>query len=66
MIGCEGLARIRMQKAATSELDVSYPIRSECQADVPKTRFKLRVTSLLLLLCYLLIPFVIWCVLFHV
>lgn len=42
MIGCEGLARIRMQKAATSELDVSYPIRSECQADVPKTRFKLR------------------------
>ncbi|KAK6141647.1 hypothetical protein DH2020_024620 [Rehmannia glutinosa] len=29
--------------AATEELDSYYPIRPECQADVPKTRFKARV-----------------------
>ncbi|CAI9776675.1 unnamed protein product [Fraxinus pennsylvanica] len=29
--------------AATEELDSYFPIRPECQADVPKTRFKARV-----------------------
>ncbi|KAI3449797.1 hypothetical protein Pfo_006462 [Paulownia fortunei] len=29
--------------SATEELDAYYPIRPECQADVPKTRFKARV-----------------------
>lgn len=42
MLGCEGLGGILKKKAETSELDVFYPIRSECHADIPKTRFKLR------------------------
>ncbi|XP_062149420.1 rab GTPase-activating protein 22-like [Alnus glutinosa] len=42
MLGCEGLGGILRKKAGTSELDVFYPITSECHADVPKTRFKLR------------------------
>lgn len=43
MLGFESLVRILlMKKAGTSELDVVYPIRSECQADNPKTHFKLR------------------------
>ncbi|KAM6545997.1 hypothetical protein CsatB_026733 [Cannabis sativa] len=32
-----------MRKASTTELEVFYPIRTECQEDVPKTRFKLEV-----------------------
>lgn len=31
-----------MKKASTAELETFYPIRPECQEDVPKTRFKLR------------------------
>ncbi|KAG7989654.1 hypothetical protein I3843_03G249900 [Carya illinoinensis] len=42
MLGCDGLAGVLMKRDGTSELDVFYPVRSECQADVPKTRFKLR------------------------
>ncbi|XP_059431976.1 rab GTPase-activating protein 22-like isoform X2 [Corylus avellana] len=42
MVGCEGLGGILMKKDGTSELDMFYPIRSECHADIPKTRFKLR------------------------
>jgi hypothetical protein len=50
-----------MKKAGTSELDVVYPIRSECQADNPKTHFKLRVSSLLLPFGHLLISFILCC-----
>lgn len=42
MVGCEGLSTLCINEAGTSELEVFYPIRSECQAAVPKTRFKLR------------------------
>ena len=48
-----------MKKAGTSELDVVYPIRSECQADNPKTHFKLRVSSLLLPFGHVLISFIL-------
>lgn len=37
------MALFFMRKASTAELDVFYPIRPECQVDVPKTRFRLRV-----------------------
>lgn len=57
MLGCEGLGGILKKKAETSELDVFYPIRSECHADIPKTRFKLRVSSLPLPFGHLLISF---------
>ncbi|BFG42932.1 TBC1 domain family member 15 isoform X1 [Prunus yedoensis var. nudiflora] len=36
------MALFFMRKASTAELDVFYPIRPECQVDVPKTRFRLR------------------------
>ncbi|KAM3683319.1 hypothetical protein ACB098_12G138000 [Castanea mollissima] len=42
MVDFKGLARLFMKKDGTSELDVVYPIKSECQAEMPKTRFKLR------------------------
>ncbi|KAK7832605.1 tbc1 domain family member 15, partial [Quercus suber] len=42
MVDLKGLARLFMKKDGTSELDVVYPIKSECQAEMPKTRFKLR------------------------
>ncbi|XP_060970703.1 rab GTPase-activating protein 22-like isoform X1 [Cannabis sativa] len=42
MIGCEKMASLFMRKASTAELEIFYPIRTECQEDVPKTRFKLR------------------------
>uniref|UniRef100_A0A803QSV0 Rab-GAP TBC domain-containing protein n=1 Tax=Cannabis sativa TaxID=3483 RepID=A0A803QSV0_CANSA len=41
MIGCEKMVSPFMRKASTTELEVFYPIRTECQEDVPKTRFKL-------------------------
>lgn len=31
-----------MRKASTAELDAFYPVREECQVDIPKTRFRLR------------------------
>lgn len=37
------MAAFFLRKASTAELDVFYPVRPECQADVPPTRFKLRV-----------------------
>lgn len=44
MLGCVNVSRILMTNtAATTELDAFYPIRSECQAEVPKTRFKIKV-----------------------
>jgi hypothetical protein len=61
MLGCEGLGGILRKKAGTSELDVFYPITSECHADVPKTRFKLRVSSLPLPFGHLLISFLLHC-----
>lgn len=36
------MAKLFMKKASTAELETFYPIRPECQEDVPKTRFKLR------------------------
>ncbi|EXB53496.1 TBC1 domain family member 15 [Morus notabilis] len=36
------MAALFMKKASTAELETFYPIRPECQKDVPKTRFKLR------------------------
>ncbi|BBH10167.1 Ypt/Rab-GAP domain of gyp1p superfamily protein [Prunus dulcis] len=36
------MALFFMRKASTAELDAFYPIRAECQVDVPKTRFRLR------------------------
>ncbi|XP_050364025.1 rab GTPase-activating protein 22 [Argentina anserina] len=30
------------KKASTAELDAFYPVRRDCQVDVPKTRFRLR------------------------
>ncbi|XP_050251771.1 GTPase-activating protein gyp7 isoform X2 [Quercus robur] len=42
MMDFKGLARHFMKKDGTSELDVVYPIKSECQAEMPKTGFKLR------------------------
>ncbi|XP_062080188.1 rab GTPase-activating protein 22 isoform X1 [Humulus lupulus] len=42
MIGCQNMASLFMRKASTAELEIFYPIRTECQEDVPKTRFKLR------------------------
>jgi hypothetical protein len=50
-----------MKKAGTSELDMFYPIRSECHADIPNTRFKLRVSSLPLPFGHLLISFLSYC-----
>lgn len=59
MVDFKGLARLFMKKDGTSELDVVYPIKSECQAEMPKTRFKLRVSSPLLPFGHLLncLPF---------
>lgn len=36
-------------KSASEELDAYYPVRPECAADVPKTRFKARVCTNVLL-----------------
>ena len=44
MLGCVKLSGILMTNtAAATELDAFYPIRPECQADIPKTRFKIKV-----------------------
>lgn len=32
-----------MKNSSSEELDTYYPVRPECLADVPKTRFKARV-----------------------
>lgn len=32
-----------MKRSSDAELNTFFPIRPECQADVPKTRFKPRV-----------------------
>ncbi|XP_027365914.1 TBC1 domain family member 15 isoform X4 [Abrus precatorius] len=42
MIGCEGLWRVLMKSSGATELNTFYPIREECQADVPTTHFKPR------------------------
>lgn len=44
-----------MRKASTAELDAFYPVREECQVDIPKTRFRLRViiVPFALHFCYL-------------
>ncbi|XP_038896206.1 TBC1 domain family member 15-like isoform X1 [Benincasa hispida] len=43
MFGCVKLSGILMTNtAAATELDAFYPIRSECQAEIPKTRFKIK------------------------
>ncbi|KOM35166.1 hypothetical protein LR48_Vigan02g131600 [Vigna angularis] len=42
MIGCGGLFGVLMKSAGTTELNAFYPIRPECQADVPAPRFKPR------------------------
>uniref|UniRef100_A0A0A0K4N1 Rab-GAP TBC domain-containing protein n=1 Tax=Cucumis sativus TaxID=3659 RepID=A0A0A0K4N1_CUCSA len=43
MLGCVKLSGILMTNtAAATELDAFYPIRPECQADIPKTRFKIK------------------------
>ncbi|XP_047172777.1 rab GTPase-activating protein 22-like isoform X1 [Vigna umbellata] len=44
MIGCGGLFGVLMKSAGTTELNAFYPIRPECQADVPAPRFKPRVS----------------------
>ncbi|KAF3436126.1 hypothetical protein FNV43_RR23218 [Rhamnella rubrinervis] len=36
------MAALFMKKPSTAELDAYYPVRSECQDGIPKTRFKLR------------------------
>ena len=43
MIGCGGLWSVLMKSSGTTELNDFYPIRPECQSDVPTTRFKPRV-----------------------
>ena len=62
MMDFKGLARHFMKKDGTSELDVVYPIKSECQSEMPKTRFKLRVSSPLLPFGHLLNSFILRCV----
>ncbi|KAL9318601.1 hypothetical protein ACSQ67_015118 [Phaseolus vulgaris] len=42
MIGCGGLCRFLMKSSGTTELNAFYPIRAECQGDVPAPRFKPR------------------------
>ncbi|KAL2992209.1 hypothetical protein AAZX31_10G036700 [Glycine max] len=42
MVGCEGLWGVLMKSSGTTELNTFYPIKAECQADVPATRFKPR------------------------
>ncbi|KAE9589916.1 putative Rab-GTPase-TBC domain-containing protein [Lupinus albus] len=43
MIGYGGLCkRVFMMKSGATELDTFYPVRPECQNDVPHTRFKPR------------------------
>ncbi|XP_019433050.1 PREDICTED: TBC1 domain family member 15 [Lupinus angustifolius] len=43
MIGCGGLwRRVFMMSSGATELNTFYPIRPECQNDVPVTRFKPR------------------------
>ncbi|KAK7355945.1 hypothetical protein VNO80_15210 [Phaseolus coccineus] len=42
MFGCEGLCRFLMKSSGTTELNAFYPIRPECQGDVPAPRFKPR------------------------
>jgi len=44
MIGCGGLFGVLMKSSGTTELNAFYPIRPECQADVPAPRFKPRVS----------------------
>ncbi|XP_048429768.1 TBC1 domain family member 15-like isoform X3 [Pyrus x bretschneideri] len=36
------MALFFMKKASTAELDAFYPVRPECQVDIPKTHFRLR------------------------
>jgi len=48
MIGCFGLLSVLMKRSGTTELNDFYPIRPECKADVPTTRFKPRVKLLFL------------------
>lgn len=73
---CFELTGVRaMKNSSSEELDSYYPVRPECLADVPKTRFKARVCwknitffpfSMLLhyvWFCSLLFLF-IWCVIF--
>ncbi|KAK0581343.1 hypothetical protein LWI29_012601 [Acer saccharum] len=40
--GLEGMASLLLRKSGGEDLDVFYPIRPECQADVPKIRFRAR------------------------
>ncbi|KAK7345750.1 hypothetical protein VNO77_16361 [Canavalia gladiata] len=42
MIGCGGLWSGLMKSSGATELNAFYPIRPECEADVPTTRFKPR------------------------
>lgn len=44
MVCCEGLTGILMKNSANGEVDSFYAIRPECQSDVPKIRFKPRVS----------------------
>ena len=43
MVCCEGWTGILMKNSSNGEMDSFYAIRPECQADVPKIRFKPRV-----------------------
>lgn len=59
-------------KSSSEELDAYYPVRAECAADVPKTRFKARVCScavfdfllfdVLLRLCRLVLCEILWAI----
>ena len=43
MVGWAAIAEIFGRNAGTEELEAFYPIRPECIADIPKTRFRPRV-----------------------
>ncbi|KAK7393380.1 hypothetical protein VNO78_21933 [Psophocarpus tetragonolobus] len=42
MVGCERIWSVLMKSSGTTELNAFYPIKPECQADVPTTHFKPR------------------------
>jgi len=65
MIGYFGLCSVLMKRSGTTELNDFYPIRPECKADVPATRFKPRVKLLFLYIkCFILCLYPFGCVLF--
>ncbi|WRX09707.1 Rab-GAP-TBC domain - like 2 [Theobroma cacao] len=57
MVGWEAIAGMFGKNAGTEDLEAFYPVRPECKADIPKTRFRPRVCIFYLPLLLLKLQF---------